>query len=175
VKKPILATMPGPDPLWKKYVEDYLPANGGTISDYRTLFKMAKGRQLLMLNGSVGRSKRYRDLIFAILLKLTGNRTPVLIQDATWEPNSESLGKSFPFLKPLLPTLALLAIRALDAPNVHYAVLSSKEVETFPRSWGVDPQRVVFQLFPNTLHGLRDMPTLACRRMPMPCALPCGM
>ena len=37
MKKPILATMPGPDPLWNTYVEDYLPANGGTINDYRTL------------------------------------------------------------------------------------------------------------------------------------------
>lgn len=157
--KPILATMPGPDPLWNRYVEDYLPPNGGTPSDYRTLLRLAKGRELLMLNGSVGRRQRYRDLIFAILLKLSGNRTPVLIQDATWEPNSESLGRSFPFLKPLLPTLARLAVRAFDAPNVHYAVLSTSEVRTFPSSWGVDADRVMFQPFPNTLHGYRDMPT----------------
>src|SRR5690349_2335169 len=32
-RKPILATMPGPDPLWNRYVEDNLPPNGGTLSD----------------------------------------------------------------------------------------------------------------------------------------------
>lgn len=159
VRKPILATMPGPDPLWNRYVDDDLPPNGGTLADYRNLLKLAKGRRLLLLNGSVGRRQRYRDLIFAILLKLTGNRTPVLIQDATWEPNSESLGRSFPFLKPLLPTMARLAIRAIDAPHVHYAVLSSQEARTFQRSWGVDADRVVFQPFPNTLHGFRGMAT----------------
>lgn len=158
-RKPILATMPGPDPLWNRYVEDNLPPNGGTLRDYRNLLKLAKDRRLLMLNGSVGRRQRYRDLIFAILLKLTRNRTPVLIQDATWEPNSESLGRSFPFLKPLLPTLARMAIGLIDAPHVHYAVLSSQEAQTFPRSWGVDADRVVFQPFPNTLHGFRGMTT----------------
>ncbi|TFY98703.1 glycosyltransferase [Ramlibacter rhizophilus] len=157
--KPILATMPGGDATWNRYVEDYLPRNGGTPSDYRALLKLSKGRELLLLNGSVGRRQRYRDLIFAILLKLTGNRTPVLIQDATWEPDSQSLGRSLPFLKPLLPALARLAIRAMDAPHVHYAVLSSKELETFPRSWGVDAHRVVFQPFPNTLHASRGMAT----------------
>jgi glycosyltransferase involved in cell wall biosynthesis len=52
-----------------------------------------------------------------------------------------------------------MAISAIDGPHVRYAVLSRKEVETFPQVWGVDSDRVVFQPFPNTLHGYRDMPT----------------
>jgi glycosyltransferase involved in cell wall biosynthesis len=159
-RKPILATMPGPDPLWNTYVEDYLPENAGTLRDHRALLKLAKDREILILNGSVGRRQRYRDLLFAILLKLSSRRPPrVLIQDATWEPASESLTADFPFLKRLLPKLARLAISAVDGPHVRYAVLSSKEVETFPKVWGVDPERVVFQPFPNTLHGYRNMPT----------------
>jgi hypothetical protein len=158
-RKPILATMPGPDPAWNRHVYDYLPPDGGTLADYRKLMRLAKGRELLLLNGSVGRRQRYRDLVFAILLRLSGNKTPVLIQDATWEPNSDSLARSFPALKPLLPRLARMAIRAFDAPNVRYAVLSTDEVSSFPRVWGVGSERVMFQPFPNTLHGFRDIPT----------------
>jgi glycosyltransferase involved in cell wall biosynthesis len=158
-RKPVLATIPGPDPLWNTYVEDYLPANAGSLRDHRALLKLAKDRQVLILCGSVGRRQRYRDLVFAILLKLLPRPPRVLIHDATWEPGSEALAREFPFLAQFLPRMARLAIAALDGPHVRYAVLSSKEVETFPRIWGVDPDRVVFQPFPNTLHGYRDMPT----------------
>ena len=158
-RKPVLATMPGPDPLWNTYVEDYLPEDAGTLRDYRALFKLAKDREILILNGSVGRRELYRDLIFAILLKIFSRPPRVLMQDATWEPRSEALSREFPFLKNLLPKIARIVIGAIDGPHVRYAVLSTDEVKTFPRTWGVDPDRVVFQPFPNTLHGYRDMPT----------------
>lgn len=152
--------MPGPDPLWNTFVEDYLPPNGGTIRDYLKLLELAKDRRILILNGSVGRRQRYRDLIFAIILKLRfAHPPPVLMQDATWEPGSEALSAEYPFLRNLIPKLARLAISAIDGPHVRYAVLSTSEVKTFPKVWGVDPERVVFQPFPNTLHQFRDMPT----------------
>ena len=158
-RKPILATMPGPDPLWNTYVEDYLPPNAGTPRDYFNLLKLSKDRTILILNGSVGRRQLYRDLIFAIILKLAGKPPPILMQDATWEPGSEALEAEFPFLRKLIPKLARFAISALDGPHMKYAVLSTSEVDTFPKAWGVDPHRVVFQPFPNTLHGYRNMPT----------------
>jgi hypothetical protein len=159
-RKPILATMPGPDPLWNTYVEDYLPENAGSLQDYRALLKLAKDREILILNGSVGRKQRYRDLVFAILLKFTHFRPPpILIQDATWEPRSAALESEFPFLSRFLPKLARLAISFIDGPHVRYAVLSTQEVATFPQVWGVDAHRVVFQPFPNTLHQYRGMPT----------------
>ena len=159
-RRPVLATMPGPDPLWNTYVYDHLPANAGGLKDYLALLKLAKGRETLILNGSVGRRQKYRDLIFAILLKLTFSRPPrVLMQDATWEPRSEALESEFPFLKRILPKLARMAISLIDGPHVRYAVLSTREVETFPQVWGVDPDRVVFQPFPNTLHQYRGMKT----------------
>ncbi|HQS91930.1 MAG: hypothetical protein B7Y03_06740 [Polaromonas sp. 24-62-144] len=159
-RRPILATMPGPDPLWNTYVHDHLPENAGTFKDYMALLKLAKGREMLILNGSVGRKQKYRDLIFAILLKWIFSRPPrVLMQDATWEPRSEALESEFPFLKRIVPKLARLAISLLDGPHVRYAVLSTSEVKTFPAVWGVDPDRVVFQPFPNTLHQYRGMNT----------------
>jgi glycosyltransferase involved in cell wall biosynthesis len=157
---PILATMPGPDPLWNTYVYDYLPSDAGTLKDYLALFRLSRGRKILILNGSVGRKQLYRDLVFAILLKFFSTRPPpVLMQDATWEPSSEALAKEFPFLKNVIPRLARMAISMLDGPHVRYAVLSTSEVKTFPKVWGVDPHRVVFQPFPHTLHGHQDMPT----------------
>ena len=159
-RKPILATMPGPDPLWNTYVHDHLPQNAGSFKDYLALLRLAKGRQMLILNGSVGRRQRYRDLIFAIVLKLRFSKPPpVLMQDATWEPRSEALESEFPFLKRVVPKLARMVISLIDGPHMRYAVLSTKEVETFPKVWGVDPSRVVFQPFPNTLHEYRGMET----------------
>jgi glycosyltransferase involved in cell wall biosynthesis len=159
-RKPILATMPGPDPLWNTYVHDHLPDNSGSVKDYLALLRLAKGRQLLILNGSVGRRQRYRDLVFAMLLKLRFSKPPpVLMQDATWEPRSEALESELPFLKKVIPKLARMVISLIDGPHMRYAVLSTKEVETFPKVWGVDPSRVVFQPFPNTLHEYRDMET----------------
>jgi glycosyltransferase involved in cell wall biosynthesis len=158
-RKPVLATIPGPDPLWNTYVEDSLPPDAGSLKDLLALLKLAKGREILILNGSVGRRHRYRDLIFAILLKLLPRRPHVLIQDATWEPGSAALASEFPALARFMPKLARMAISLVDGPHVRYAVWSREEVETFPRVWGVDPHRVVFQPFPNTLHEYRHMPT----------------
>lgn len=158
-RKPVLATMPSDDPLWNDFVEDYLPPDGGTLRDHLHMLKLSRGRQILILNGSVGRRQRYRDLVFAILHKLMRRRTPVLIQDATWEPTSHALAREFPWLRSLLPKVARLAIKALDAPNVRYAVLSTSEVKTFAQVWGIDAGRVVFQPFPNTLREYENMPT----------------
>jgi glycosyltransferase involved in cell wall biosynthesis len=152
--------MPGPDPLWNDYVYDYLPENAGSLKDHLALLRLSKGREMLILNGSVGRRQRYRDILFAILLKLRFSKPPqVLMQDATWEPRSEALEADFPSLKRLIPKLARLAISLIDGPHMRYAVLSTREVETFPKVWGVDPARVVFQPFPNTLHEYRGMDT----------------
>lgn len=151
--------MPGADALWNAYVDDYLPEHAGTPRDYLELLKLARKREILILNGSVGRAQLYRDLVFAILLKLLPRRPRVLIQDATWEPASEALSREFPPLRRLLPWLARRAISAVDGPHVRYAVLSTDELKLFPKVWNVDPRRVVFQPFPNTLHQYRDIPT----------------
>lgn len=159
-RRPALSTMPCPFELWNEHVEDYKPSHAGTLRDHRELFQLAKGRRILILNGSVGRRQRYRDLVFAILLKWFHRRPPpILIQDATWEPGSDSLERAYPFLRPLMPRLARLAISLMDGPHVRYAVLSTDEVKTFPQVWGVDADRVVYQCFTQSLDRYEDMPT----------------
>lgn len=159
-RKPALSTMPCPFGLWNEHVEDYKPPHAGSLRDLRELFQLAKGRRVLILNGSVGRRQRYRDLAFAIVLKWLHRRPPpILMQDATWEPGSESLSRSYPFLRPLMPKLARLAISLVDGPHVRYAVLSTDEVKTFPEVWGVDADRVVYQCFTQSLDRYENMPT----------------
>ncbi|GAC1536803.1 MAG: hypothetical protein NVS2B4_17070 [Ramlibacter sp.] len=159
-RKPALSTMPCPFALWNDHVDDYKPLHAGTLRDYRELFQLAQGRRILILNGAVGRRQRYRDLIFAILLKWLRRRPPqILMQDATWEPGSESLSRAYPFLRPLMPKLARLAISLMDGPHMRYAVLSTDEVKTFPEVWGVDADRVVYQCFTQSLDHYEHMPT----------------
>jgi glycosyltransferase involved in cell wall biosynthesis len=54
----------------------------------------------------------------------------------------------------------------LDGANVHYAVLSRHELDTFPRVWGIDPSRVHFTPFCATDRTLAHAPSgtgvLAC-------------
>jgi glycosyl transferase family 1 len=157
--KPALAAFPRPDPLWNAYVEDFLPDDAGSLRAHLAMLKLARGRRALLLNGASGWCQKYRDLIFAMLVKFMPRRPPILMFDATWEPYSEAVVERFPLLRPILPRLARIAIAALDGPHVTYAVLSTSELRSFPQTWGVDPARVVFQPFPNTLHEYRDMPT----------------
>ena len=159
-RKPALSTMPCPFALWNEHVEDYKPPHAGTLRDYRELFQLAQGRRILILNGAVGRRQRYRDLVFAILIKWLHRRPPpILMQDATWEPGSESLSRAYPFLRPLMPKLARMAISLMDGPHVRYAVLSTDEVKTFPEVWGVDADRVAYQCFTQSLDRYEHMPT----------------
>jgi hypothetical protein len=44
-----------------------------------------------------------------------------------------------------------LGSRAMDGPHLTYGVISSDEVTRFPRTWGVDPRRVVYTPFCATL------------------------
>jgi len=159
-KRPALATIPGGDAGWTALVEDYTSDSPGSMRDLWGFLRKSRGRDVVILNGSVGRAVRYRDLLAAILLKHARLTPPrILLHDATWEPTSRALAEQFPVVQPLLPTLAKLAIRSFDGPHVRYAVLSTAEVATFPQVWGVDRHRVVFQPFPHTLHEYVDMST----------------
>jgi len=90
----------------------------------------------LVLNGS-GRV----DQLAAALLWRRRSRTAVVISDCTWK-----VGSSLP------DRLAnRIGLRAIDSPRVTYCVLSTAECESFPRTWGVDRQRVVFTPFCYTL------------------------
>ena len=81
------------------------------------------------------------ELLVAALLARRRRPRVIVIADATWK-----LGRN-----PLDLLASRSVLRVLDAPNVHYAVFSSYERDVFPRTWRVDPARVVFTPYHHTL------------------------
>ncbi|HWD75963.1 MAG TPA: glycosyltransferase family 4 protein [Solirubrobacteraceae bacterium] len=136
------------------------------------LARLACSARPAILHGASGFSRGYVDLLGAATLGRRG--FPVLIPDATWQPGSRALDRLLGARAPVgvdaAPRygrrLGLGAIRMLDSANVHYAVLSRHELDTFPRVWGVDPSRVHFTPFCATDRTLAREPSgtgvLAC-------------
>jgi hypothetical protein len=104
----------------------------------RTVVRAAADHDAVLLDGSIGARELYADLIIAGLI---GRRTGrIVISDATWKRGG-----------PVDRTLMGAGLRWIDTPRTVYCVLSSEELHTFPRSWAVDPGRVVFTPFCFTL------------------------
>jgi hypothetical protein len=116
----------------------------------RRVLSEATQHDVAVLNGSVGMSSLYDEILLAAALARRG--TPVLLTECYWEPGSRRLGRLLGATPTpgvdLLPLRAPRAftslISALDHPTLHYAVLSSHEQRHFPEIWGVDPTQVHF-------------------------------
>ena len=103
----------------------------------RTLVTAARRYDALLLDGSVGVPELYSDLLAAAAVARRRRRPAVVISDSSWKRGSSPPDR-----------LACWAgLRSFDGAHVTYCVLSSDEVELFPRTWGVDPARVVFTPF----------------------------
>ena len=118
-------------PQWASRVDSIDPSTLPRVQALRTVLGAARDHGLIVLNGSM--SGRV-DLAAAVAFGLRRRPPRVLMTDCTW-----SAGGSRP------DRLARrAAVRAMDGDHVTYCVLSTSEVETFPRLWGIDPERVVF-------------------------------
>lgn len=115
----------------------------GTVVDRRRHGRLALAARLaaragryetLLLDGSVGAAELYSDLLAATA---ASRRARVVISDATWKRGTNLLDRR----------AGAALVRMLDSARVTYCVLSSAELELFPRTWGVDPRRVVFTPF----------------------------
>lgn len=104
------------------------------------LVRAADDYDALLLNASVGASELYVDLVAAGLAARRRRPPAIVLYDCSWK-----LGSVFDRIA------CHVGIRLLDAPAITYCVLSSEEREIFPRTWGVDPERVVFTPFSHTL------------------------
>jgi hypothetical protein len=151
----VLTTMWG-GPSWEERV---------TVVDRRqmplwryvwTIFKAAPAFDAVLVVGSLGARDRYIDLVATGVLKLRRHRPPVVVTDATWELGSATLASRLPAIARFLPGLSRLAIRLVDDPKNIYCVLSNEERDTFPATWGVPSERVVFTPFKVTLYDYID-------------------
>lgn len=151
--KPVLSTIWSRDSeAWNESV-DYLdpaPLRGGLAGWLLAVVRSGRGRRAVILRGTVTFADRYRDLLVAVLLRALAPRTLVVISDATLEPEARSVSSVLGALK---SPLFRLLIRAADGPRTRWCVLSSDEVRSFPRTWGVDPAHVVLTPFTHTLWG----------------------
>jgi hypothetical protein len=97
----------------------------------------------IVLDGSVGLRRGYVDQFAAGIIGHRRKGPSVVIGDCTWKRGISALDR-----------LACLAgIRAIDSPKVTYCVLSTDELDLFPRTWGIDPSRVAFTPFCHTLRA----------------------
>lgn len=123
---------------WREHADvvnrrDY--SKGGYVS---AVVRAASRYDAVLLDGSVGASELYADLLIAGAIRRRAKR--IVISDATWKRGR------------LLDRAAMGAgLRVVDSPRTIYCVLSSAELETFPQAWRIDPSRVVFTPFCYTL------------------------
>jgi hypothetical protein len=107
------------------------------------LLRGAKDRRALILDGSVGPSDLYADLLAAIAIRRrpATSGIPLVIGECQWKVGGTRLDR--------LSTR--LGLRALDGPRVAYCVLTDWERERFPQTWGVAPERVFVTPYCHTL------------------------
>jgi glycosyltransferase involved in cell wall biosynthesis len=131
--------------VWASRI-DLVDRRGSSLPRHLTrLVGRARDYDVVVLNGALGARDRYVDLLGALALRVGLRPRPaIVIVDATWEVGSRSLAARWKPLSALVPVVARAAIKLVDRPDVIYCVLSTEELKSFPRVWGVDPDRVVF-------------------------------
>lgn len=104
----------------------------------RRILAAAREHKPIVLNGF-----SRIDTVAAAILARWRKPPPVIVTDCTWKT-----GRS-----PVDRVLTRIGVRALDGPHATFCVLSTDELERFPRSWDVPAERVrVCRWY----HGLTD-------------------
>ncbi|MFT3915497.1 MAG: glycosyltransferase [Anaeromyxobacteraceae bacterium] len=93
---------------------------------------LARGYDAVVIDGATGGATRVADLGAAAVLARRPGGPAVVVTDATWKRGVGALDRA----------ACKLGLLAIDSPRTTYCVLSSEERRLFPRTWGVDPERV---------------------------------
>ncbi len=84
----------------------------------------------------------WRDDQYAAMVLARLRRPPhVIMTEAVWQRGTSALDRA----------ANAIGMRAMRGPHMTFCVLSSHELETFPRTWGVAPEQVRFTPFCYTL------------------------
>lgn len=149
---PLLTTVRSPsDAAWREATRAVEPPTGSLVYWVWSLALAARRTDAVILRGTSGSSERYRDLLAAAAIRVVAPRTRVVMSDATMRPGSSALSGRGGMVQALAPVLARTLVRLIDSPRVTWCVLSTAEVERFPRTWGVRRGRVVFTPFAHSL------------------------
>lgn len=115
---------------WAATVDSVDPAGLSRAALVRRILAAARRYPVLVLNGSLG---GYADVAAAALVARRRRPPRIVLTDCTWKAGEGPLARA-----------RQAAVRALDGPHVTYCVLSTAERSLFPRTWGVDADRVAF-------------------------------
>ena len=141
--------------VWPGEVELLDPTRGERRAVALARVVRRAGRyETVIVDGSVGLRAAYVDLFAAAAIGRRRRAPAVVVSDCTWK-----LGVS-----PIDRAALRAGIRLVDSPRVSYCVLTNDEVRIFPRTWGVDPDRVHFTPWPyilkaHELEPLSDAPS----------------
>jgi glycosyltransferase involved in cell wall biosynthesis len=106
----------------------------------RELLAESKRCDAIILDGSIGIRAGNPDLAAAALIARRRRRPGVVLAECNWKPGS-SLDR----------LVRRAGMRLIDRAISIFCVVSSHEKEAFPRTWSIDPERVVFTPFYYTL------------------------
>lgn len=139
------------DTHWKSETTYVGPPNSSVSRWVWQLAWRARHSEAVILRGTSGANERYRDLLAAAAIRVVAPRTRVVMSDATMRPGSSALADHGGMARALAPLLARTLVRWIDSPRVVWCVLSTAEVDRFPRTWGLRRGRVIFTPFAHTL------------------------
>lgn len=141
-KKPILNTvkyLQGPwweensDAIDRRYVPPF--------QLFRELLLQGPKYEAVLINGAGGGKSRAAAFLAAGLLNRLSSGPSVVISECTWRRG----------VSPLDRAVSLAGLRVVDSGRTHYGVLSTAELELFPKNWGVSPDRTHFTSYYYTL------------------------
>jgi hypothetical protein len=122
---------------WVRRAETLDPtASGSGLGMIRDVLRAARRHDILVLNGSLR-----TEQLAAASVALRHRSRRLVLADCTWETGGALIDR----------LVARAGIRAIDRAAVSYCVLSTAELESFPRTWRVDPARMRFTPWCHTL------------------------
>jgi len=125
---------------WNARVEVIDPHAGPRAKAIRRLAGAAGRCDVMVLDGSVGIRAKSPDLAVAALVGLRRNRPPVVMAEANWKAGSGARH-----------VLRSAGMKAIARAITIFCVVSKHELEAFPATWGISPDRVVYTPFYYTL------------------------
>lgn len=113
---------------------------------FRKVRTMRDGDAIL-LNGAMGASEMWFDMLLAIYLRFFKRGVGVLVSDATWHPRSVPVSSRAKTFFPLYAWFLRRLLRLAAGPHTHFGFLSTEEVALVTQEARLQPRAVHFTPF----------------------------
>ncbi len=123
----------------------------GSLGTLRSLLAATRPGDVVMVNGAIGLSERWRDLLIAAVLRRVRPRVGLVVADATWTARSLPGETHSRRLFAVISWWNKALLTAVQGPRTHVCLLSRAECEEYVRDTGVPAERVHFTPYPANL------------------------